>query len=84
MAREPRPPLARSPRIFFVLKNSESMEMLGINGELRNFEETYSKFKQRRKTVEEFRTYIVNNRHLLSISVIITGHHWSIRANNGS
>src|SRR5712691_7176121 len=30
-----------------------------------NFEETYPKFKQLRKAVEEFRTYIVNNRHLI-------------------
>ena len=30
-----------------------------------NFEETYPKFKQLLKAVEEFRTYIVNNRHLI-------------------
>jgi hypothetical protein len=30
-----------------------------------NFEETYPKFKQLRKAVEEFRTSIVNNRHLI-------------------
>lgn len=30
-----------------------------------NFEETYPKFKPLRKAVEEFRTYIVNNRHLI-------------------
>ena len=30
-----------------------------------NFEETYPKFKQLRKAVEEFRTYIGNNRHLI-------------------
>jgi hypothetical protein len=30
-----------------------------------NFEETYPKFKQLRKAVEEFRTYIVNNGHLI-------------------
>src|SRR5207248_4359291 len=30
-----------------------------------NFEETYPKFKQLAKAVEEFRTYIVNNRHLI-------------------
>ena len=30
-----------------------------------NFEETYPKFKQLRKAVAEFRTYIVNNRHLI-------------------
>jgi cellulose biosynthesis protein BcsQ len=30
-----------------------------------NFEETYSKFKQLRKAVEEFRTYIINNGHLI-------------------
>ncbi len=30
-----------------------------------NFEETYPKFKQLLKAVEEFRTYITNNRHLI-------------------
>ena len=30
-----------------------------------NFEETYPKFKQLRKAVEEFRTYIGNNAHLI-------------------
>jgi hypothetical protein len=30
-----------------------------------NFEETYPKFKPLLKAVEEFRTYIVNNRHLI-------------------
>jgi hypothetical protein len=30
-----------------------------------NFEETYPKFKSLRKAVEEFRTYITNNRHLI-------------------
>jgi hypothetical protein len=30
-----------------------------------NFEETYPKFKPLRKAVEEFRTYIRNNRHLI-------------------
>jgi hypothetical protein len=30
-----------------------------------NFEETYPKFKQLVKAVEEFRTYIVNNGHLI-------------------
>ena len=30
-----------------------------------NFEETYSKFKPLRKAVDEFRTYIRNNRHLI-------------------
>jgi hypothetical protein len=30
-----------------------------------NFEETYPKFKQLLKAVEEFRTYIVNNAHLI-------------------
>jgi hypothetical protein len=30
-----------------------------------NFEETYPKFKPLRKAVEEFRTYITNNRHLI-------------------
>jgi hypothetical protein len=30
-----------------------------------NFEETYLQFKQLRKAVEEFRTYIGNNRHLI-------------------
>jgi hypothetical protein len=30
-----------------------------------NFEETYPKFKQLAKAVEEFRTYIVNNGHLI-------------------
>src|SRR5262245_43582255 len=30
-----------------------------------NFEETYPKLKQLRKAVEEFRTYIGNNRHLI-------------------
>jgi hypothetical protein len=30
-----------------------------------NFEETYPKFKQLRKAVGEFRTYIGNNRHLI-------------------
>ena len=30
-----------------------------------NFEETYPKFKQLLKAVEEFRTYIGNNRHLI-------------------
>ena len=30
-----------------------------------NFEETYPKFKQLLKAVEEFRTYIMNNRHLI-------------------
>jgi hypothetical protein len=32
---------------------------------LYNFEETYPKFKPLLKTVEEFRTYITNNRHLI-------------------
>src|SRR2546425_4383542 len=32
---------------------------------LSNFEETYPKFKQLLKAVEEFRTYITNNRHLI-------------------
>src|SRR5712671_5380678 len=32
---------------------------------LYNFEETYPKFKQLLKAVEEFRTYITNNRHLI-------------------
>ena len=30
-----------------------------------NFEETYPKFKSLLKAVEEFRTYITNNRHLI-------------------
>ena len=30
-----------------------------------NFEETYPRFKQLRKAVEEFRTYITNNSHLI-------------------
>jgi hypothetical protein len=30
-----------------------------------NFEETYPKFKSLLKAVEEFRTYIVNNSHLI-------------------
>ena len=30
-----------------------------------HFEETYPKFKQLRKAVEEFRTYITNNSHLM-------------------
>src|SRR5258706_10503910 len=37
------------------------------NGKIQqpSFEETYPKFKQLRKAVEEFRTYITNNRHLI-------------------
>jgi hypothetical protein len=36
-----------------------------IESLLYNFEETYPKFKQLLKAVEEFRTYITNNRHLI-------------------
>ena len=36
-----------------------------IESLLSNFEETYPKFKQLLKAVEEFRTYITNNRHLI-------------------
>jgi hypothetical protein len=37
----------------------------GIESLIYNFEETYPKFKQLRKTVEEFHTYIGNNAHLI-------------------
>jgi hypothetical protein len=36
-----------------------------IDSLIYNFEETYPKFKQLHKAVEEFRTYIVNNGHLI-------------------
>ena len=36
-----------------------------IESLLYNFEETYPKFKLMLKAVEEFRTYIVNNAHLI-------------------
>jgi hypothetical protein len=46
--------------LYKALYKIEDLESL-----IYNFEETYPKFTQLRKTVEEFRTYIGNNRHLI-------------------
>jgi hypothetical protein len=46
--------------LYKALDKIEDLESL-----IYNFEETYPKFKQLRKAVEEFRTYIGNNRHLI-------------------
>src|SRR2546428_11125065 len=47
----------QSLQAFYKIDDIESL--------LYNFEETYPKFKQLLKAVEEFRTYITNNRHLI-------------------
>ena len=46
--------------LYKALDKIENLESL-----MYNVEETYPKFKQLRKAVEEFRTYIANNRHLI-------------------
>jgi hypothetical protein len=46
--------------LYKALYNIDDIESL-----IYNFEETYPKFKQLRKAVEEFRTYIGNNAHLI-------------------
>jgi hypothetical protein len=46
--------------LYKALYKIEDLESL-----IYNFEETYPKFTQLRKAVEEFRTYIGNNRHLI-------------------
>jgi hypothetical protein len=46
--------------LYKALDKIEDIESL-----IDNFEETYPKFKPLRKAVEEFRTYIVNNGHLI-------------------
>ena len=46
--------------LYKALYKIEDLESL-----IYNFEETYPKFKQLRKAVAEFHTYIVNNRHLI-------------------
>jgi hypothetical protein len=46
--------------LYKALYKTDDIESL-----LYNFEETYPKFKQLLKAVEEFRTYITNNRHLI-------------------
>src|SRR6266571_2883440 len=59
--------------LFFIPMKSESWlnncqtvsGVRDIESLLYNFEETYPKFKQLLKAVEEFRTYITNNRHLI-------------------
>jgi hypothetical protein len=46
--------------LYKALYKIEDIESL-----LYNFEETYPKFRQLLKAVEEFRTYVTNNRHLI-------------------
>jgi hypothetical protein len=46
--------------VYKALKKIDDIESL-----IYNFEETYPKFKQLVKAVEEFRTYIQNNTHLI-------------------
>ena len=46
--------------LYKALYKIEDLESL-----IDNFEQTYPKFTQLRKAVEEFRTYIGNNRHLI-------------------
>jgi hypothetical protein len=46
--------------VYKALKKIDDIESL-----LYNFEETYAKFKQLLQAIEEFRTYIRNNAHLI-------------------
>ena len=48
-----------------MLLDVESLDVIGSVDIHYNFEETYPKFKPLLKAVEEFRTYITNNRHLI-------------------
>jgi len=57
------PDVAITTAIYRKLKYKALYKIDDLESLIYNFEETYPKFKQLLKAVEEFRTYITNNHH---------------------